>query len=103
MAFTKGNSLSTGRPKGSKNNTTREVKSLLNELLFNKEQLLEDWNGMDLRERSEFRIRMAKYVIPEIKEGFSSQGDSNSNELMLEANDLEIAILKDIEDARKIQ
>jgi len=35
MAFTKGNSLSTGRPKGSKNNTTREVKSLLNELLFN--------------------------------------------------------------------
>ena len=46
---------------------------------------------------------MAKYVIPEIKEGFGSQGDSNSNELMLEANDLEIAILKDIEDARKIQ
>jgi len=53
--------------------------------------------------RSEFRIRMAKYVIPEIKEGFGSLGDSNSNELMLEANDLEIAILKDIEDARKIQ
>ena len=29
--------------------------------------MIEDWNDMDLMQRSEFRIRMAKYVTPEVK------------------------------------
>ena len=45
---------------------------------------------MDLLQRSEFRIRMAKYVTPEVKEGFSSQEDSN---LMFDVIDMETALL----------
>ena len=100
MKFTKGNTLSKGRPKGSKNVRTTELKNMLRDLLFNKEQLIQDWNDMDLLQRSEFRIRMAKYVTPEVKEGFSSQVDSN---LMIDMSDMEKAILKDQENDRKLQ
>ena len=100
MKFTKGNSLSKGRPKGSKNVRTTELKNMLRDLLFDKEQLIQDWNDMDLLQRSEFRIRMAKYVTPEVKEGFSSQEDSN---LMFDVIDMEKAILKDQENDRKLQ
>jgi len=100
MKFTKGNNLSTGRPKGSKNTRTTELKNLLRDLLFDKDQMIEDWNNMDLMQRSEFRIRMAKYVTPEVKEGFSSQEDSN---LMIDMSDMETAILKDQENVRKLQ
>ena len=48
MKFTKGNNLSTGRPKGSKNTRTTELKNLLRDLLFDKDQMIEDWNDMDL-------------------------------------------------------
>jgi len=75
---------------------------LLKDLLFNKEQLLQDWEGMDLRERSEFRIRMAKYVIPEIKDG-DIGGGFNKENLMIDTESLELAIIKDLKDARKIQ
>ena len=100
MKFTKGNNLSKGRPKGSKNVRTTELKNMLRDLLFDKEQLIQDWNDMDLLQRSEFRIRMAKYVTPEVKDGFSSQEDSN---LMFDVIDMEKAILKDQENDRKIQ
>ena len=100
MKFTKGNTLSKGRPKGSKNVRTTELKNMLRDLLFDKEQLIQDWNDMDLLQRSEFRIRMAKYVTPEVKEGFGSQVGSN---LMFEVSDIEKAILKDQENDRKIQ
>ena len=100
MKFTKGNNLSKGRPKGSKNVRTTELKNMLRDLLFDKEQLIQDWNDMDLLQRSEFRIRMAKYVTPEVKEGFDSQLGSN---LMFEVSDIEKAILKDQENDRKIQ
>ena len=100
MKFTKGNTLSKGRPKGSKNVRTTELKNMLRDLLFDKEQLIQDWNDMDLLQRSEFRIRMAKYVTPEVKEGFGSQEDSN---LMFDVIDMEKAILKDQENDRKLQ
>ena len=100
MKFTKGNTLSKGRPKGSKNVRTTELKNMLRDLLFNKEQLIQDWNDMDLLQRSEFRIRMAKYVTPEVKEGFGSQEDSN---LMYDVIDMEKGILKDQENDLKIQ
>ena len=42
MKFTKGNNLSTGRPKGSKNTRTTELKNLLRDLLFDKDQMIQD-------------------------------------------------------------
>ncbi|MDC0496755.1 hypothetical protein OAN50_00160 [Flavobacteriaceae bacterium] len=42
MKFTKGNTLSKGRPKGSKNVRTTELKNMLRDLLFDKEQLIQD-------------------------------------------------------------
>ena len=102
MKFTKGNNLSTGRPIGSKNTRTTELKNLLRDLLFDKDQMIQDWNDMDLMQRSEFRIRMAKYVTPEVKDSEMTTGFNKEN-VLFDVSDMETAILKDQENVRKIQ
>ena len=67
MPFTKGHKLATGRPKGSLNKELSEAKKILNKLIFNPQHIVDDFNKLDVRGRMEFRVRMAKYVIPEQK------------------------------------
>ena len=68
MPFQKGHKLSTGRPKGSKNSELVRAKKILNQIIFNKKELINDFNSLDVKGRMEFRCRMAKYVIPEQKQ-----------------------------------
>jgi hypothetical protein len=68
MPFQKGHKLSTGRPKGAKNTELAKAKKILNQIIFNKQQLINDFNSLDVNGRMEFRCRMAKYVIPEQKQ-----------------------------------
>ncbi len=65
--FKIGNNHSLGRPKGSSNKTTAETKSLLSDVVFNREQFTNDWHNMNAHERMEIRIKLAKYLIPEAK------------------------------------
>ena len=67
MPFTKGHKLATGRPTGSLNKELSEAKKILNKLIFNPQHIIDDFNELDVRGRMEFRVRMAKYVIPEQK------------------------------------
>ena len=67
MPFKKGHKLATGRPRGSQNKELTEAKKILNTLIFNPQHIVEDFNKLDVRGRMEFRVRMAKYVIPEQK------------------------------------
>ena len=50
------------------NKTSKETKELINEILFNREEFITDWEQMDIRERMELRIKMARFVMPEPKE-----------------------------------
>ena len=67
MPFQKGHKLSTGRPRGSKNKELTEAKKVLNKLIFDKKTIIDDFNKLDVKGRMEFRVRMAKFVIPEQK------------------------------------
>ena len=67
MPFQKGHKLSNGRPKGALNKELSEAKKILNTIIFDKEKIVEDFNQLDVRGRMEFRVRMAKFVIPEQK------------------------------------
>ena len=71
-------------------------------MLFDKDQMIEDWNDMDLMQRSEFRIRMAKYVTPEVKDSEMTTGFNKEN-ILFDVSDMETAILKDQENVRKLQ
>lgn len=67
MPFQKGHKLATGRPRGSQNKELSQAKKILNSLIFNPQHIVDDFNKLDVRGRMEFRVRMAKYVIPEPK------------------------------------
>lgn len=48
---------------------------MVNRILFNEDEFVADWKQMDVRERMEIRIKMAKYIIAEPKEEAKSNQD----------------------------
>tara|TARA_Y100000385_G_scaffold262760_1_gene294663 strand:- start:352 stop:720 length:369 start_codon:yes stop_codon:yes gene_type:complete len=64
MGFKKGNKFGKGRPVGSHNQLTKANKEFLHNLLFNEEQLLQDFADLDLNGRMELRTRLAPYILP---------------------------------------
>ena len=64
MGFKKGNKYGKGRPIGSHNQLTKANKEFLHNLLFNEEQLLQDFADLDLNGRMELRTRLAPYILP---------------------------------------
>ena len=68
MGFEKGNTYGRGRPKNSQNKLTKASKDFLRELLFDKEQMLEDWLKLDVNGRMELRTRLAPYLLTKAKE-----------------------------------
>ena len=77
MKFQVGNTYGNGRPKGSKNKTHIETKDLVNRILFNEKEFIADWKEMDVRERMELRIKMAKFIMPEPKELATNDNDTD--------------------------
>ena len=71
MSFKQGNKYGRGRPKGSQNKLTKANKEFLHHLIFDQQQMLEDWLQLDLYGRME--LRTAPYILPKAKdETFSS-------------------------------
>ena len=68
MPFKKGNKLGAkGRPKGSKNICSAKKKEYLLSLLFDEEQMLDDFEKLNINERMELRIKLAPYILPKPK------------------------------------
>ena len=63
MAFQKGNTYGKGRPPGGQNKLSKANKDFLHQLLFNEEQLAQDFEELDLKGRMELRIRLAPYIL----------------------------------------
>lgn len=57
-----------GRPKGSTNKTTTEIKELINKLVSNNLETLEsDFNSLKPELRVKLTIEMFKYLVPTLK------------------------------------
>ena len=55
-----------GRPKGTPNRTTSEIKELLNKFISeNLEDIQEQYNQLEPREKLHFFERVLKYVVPQ--------------------------------------
>lgn len=68
MPFEKGNNLGTGRPKGKPNKTTQEVREMFQCLLEdNLNQLQNDIQALEPKDRVKTLMDLAKFVIPTLK------------------------------------
>ena len=57
-----------GRPKGSQNKITLEVKELIQELFYsNHDQLKDDFKQLDAKDRVKFMIDLLPFIVPKIK------------------------------------
>ena len=65
--FKPGNQYGKLTKRGS-NKNSKEVKDLITNVLFDRGQFMEDWKQMDIRDRMELRIKLARYILPEPKE-----------------------------------
>jgi hypothetical protein len=65
--FKPGNQYGKLTKRGS-NKNSKEVKDLITNVLFDTDQFMEDWKQMDIRDRMELRIKLARYILPEPKE-----------------------------------
>ena len=93
MKFQVGNTYGNGRPKGSKNKTHIETKELVNRILFNEKEFIADWKEMDVRERMELRIKMARFIMPEPKE-LASNGDDTDLPLFIDSREDALRLLE---------
>jgi len=68
MGFEKGNKIGSGRPKGSKNKTTEEIKEAFQLLLSScLPQLISDVNDMEAKDRANFLLKLSDKILPSLK------------------------------------
>ena len=66
--FAKGNNLSKGRPKGSKNKQTEGIRKFFIDFVDqNKESLKLDFEMLDPKDRFKYIFEMAKFFLPSLK------------------------------------
>lgn len=92
--FKPGNQYGTLTKRGL-NKTTKETKDLINRILFNEEEFVADWKQMDVRERMEIRIKMAKFIVPEPKE--SAVKEHKDLPLFIDTRDEAISIMQQLD------
>ena len=93
MKFEVGNTYGKGRSKGSKNKIHLETKELINKILFDENQFTAYWQEMDVHERMELRIKMARFVVPEPKEK-DRTGDDTDLPLFIDTREDAIRLLE---------
>ena len=98
MRFDKGNTKGKGRPKGSKNKSTDNIKKAFHQLITdNLEVLQEDLDDLTPKDRLKTITDLAKYVIPIQKQIDADVRNENTNlDWLLDISEDEI--LKKIED-----
>ncbi len=64
--FAKGNNASKGRPKGTPNKTTAELRSIVNEIISNNiDNFQYDIDKLDPQQRLEFLYKLLKLILPQ--------------------------------------
>ena len=84
-----------GRPKGSQNRTTKEIKELLNNFISdNLDDLQAEYNNLDAKEKLQFFERVLKYVLPQQRDINQTIDVSNLSEAEMDQL-IERALQKD--------
>tara|TARA_R110002049_G_scaffold283066_3_gene463069 strand:- start:364 stop:693 length:330 start_codon:yes stop_codon:yes gene_type:complete len=66
--FEKKNTSGAGRPKGSKNKSTQQIKNAFQALLSNSlPQLISDVNAMEPKDRANFLLKLSDKILPSLK------------------------------------
>jgi len=66
--FKKENKMGSGRPKGSKNKSTQQIKNAFQALLSNSlPQLIQDVNEMEAKDRANFLLKLSDKILPSLK------------------------------------
>ena len=88
MPFEKGHKLSIGRPKGSLNKANSETKEFIHDLLYNQDELKEDWESLEPRTKFEIRCRLASFIFqrPNTKINITNQEKPWGNQKMIRIN-----------------
>ena len=67
MAFTKGNSYGTGRPKGAGNKVSNEIRSVLNDFTLKKVQAMDaKYEKLSEKDQLTFLLGLFKYSVPQL-------------------------------------
>jgi hypothetical protein len=56
-----------GRPKGSVNSTTKELRQMLIDIFFDIEEMQSDFEELDARERLYLRKELAPFIMPKLQ------------------------------------
>ena len=78
------------------NKTTKETKELINRILFDEQEFIADWEQMDVRERMEIRIKMAKFIVPEPKE-VAVNGEHKDLPLFIDTREEAMSIMQQLD------
>ena len=98
MLFEKGNTQGKGRPKGSKNISTDNVKKAFHQLITdNLDTLQDDLDVLRPKDRLKVITDLAKYVVPIQKQVDADVRNMNTNLDWL-LDESEVDILKKVED-----
>ena len=66
--FEKGNKSGAGRPRGSKNKSTQQIKNAFQALLSKSlPQLINDVNAMEPKDRANFLLKLSDKILPSLK------------------------------------
>jgi len=69
MRFQKGNNYGVGRPKGSSNKVTKEIKSAFEKLVADNVQgLQKDLDAMEGKDKIQALTNLSKYILPTLKQ-----------------------------------
>ena len=77
-----------GRPKGSPNKTTSQIRRAFSTLVSdNIEQLQQDIDALEPKERINYIIKMAEFIIPKLQsvsiDDLASEGEQTINEITI--------------------
>lgn len=106
MPIKKGEKKSMGRPKGSANKSTAQIKNAFQALLTaSLPQLIEDVSKMEPKDRANFLLKLSDKILPSLKsvdqvvetKGVQQLGFTlNYNNEETDTNTLEVPIVKDL-------
>jgi len=85
MGFQKGNTNSQGRPKGSKNKATGELREFVNDFIKeNTDKIQNDFDSLDPKERIDTLIKLLEYSLPKLnRTELSTDSEREENKVVI--------------------
>lgn len=88
MPFEKGHNLAKGRPKGSQNKETKEIRQWINRFLHKSmDQFEADVNSLTPKDRTKVITDLMEYSVPKLQRTELTDGEGNGLKLVIVKDD----------------